>query len=199
MGNQDKVSDLLDRLFKQMQTRTYSQCKLQLLNCIYTIVKAFRNWTPLKDFEGIQGHLDKMNTLTEVRQWLEQEISLIMNNLFSRKRGNRKDELLQDIVEYINNHLHDPLLSANDIAEHISMSESYVRQLFKDVFSSTISDYILKEKIDMVKKMLVKTDLPVSDISQRSGFITKSHFFTTFKKETGMTPMQFREEFKKKP
>ncbi|MFU1797576.1 helix-turn-helix transcriptional regulator [Paenibacillus azoreducens] len=87
-------------------------------------------------------------------------------------------------------HIHDPMLSVD--AEHVSLSKKYVRQLFDEVRGVSLSSYILNARIDKVKELLRNTDLPITDISQQSGFQTKSHFFTAFKKAMGMTPSQYR-------
>ncbi|MDG0808602.1 helix-turn-helix domain-containing protein [Cohnella rhizosphaerae] len=58
----------------------------------------------------------------------------------------------------------------------------------------SLSDFILGLRIEKAKKLLRATDWPITQIMDSAGFQTKSHFFTVFKKATGMTPMQFRFE-----
>ena len=96
-------------------------------------------------------------------------------------------------MDYVKTHLHDAMLTIEEIAEHVSLSTRYTRQLFKEAFDVTLSDYILQERIAKVKELLASTDWTVTDIGERAGFQTKSHFFTVFKKATGMTPSQYRD------
>lgn len=126
--------------------------------------------------------------------WMKEEIVRIMSLLGNQKSLNRKGKIVQEVVEYIQYHIHDPALSVDDIADHIALSAKYVRQLFLDHYGYSMSQYILNRRIEMVKEMLLHSDLSVADISQQAGFQTKSHFFTAFKKSTGMTPAQYRLE-----
>jgi AraC-like DNA-binding protein len=51
---------------------------------------------------------------------------------------------------------------------------------------------MLNKRVESVCTLLIKTDLTVAEIAKQSGFQTKSHFFTIFKKSTGLTPNQYR-------
>lgn len=96
------------------------------------------------------------------------------------------------MIEYIRYHIHDPRLSVESIADHIELSAKYSRQLFLDHYGMSLSNYILNMRIEKVKELLQQTDMSVAEIAQQAGFQTKSHFFTAFKKATGMTPAQYR-------
>ncbi|MFC5649154.1 helix-turn-helix domain-containing protein [Paenibacillus solisilvae] len=77
------------------------------------------------------------------------------------------------------------------IAEHLSFSVSYLRQAFREVTDMTV--FRLEEKVVLVKKLLTSIDLTMAGIMDRSGFITKSYFFASFKKIMRLTPKQFRD------
>lgn len=197
-GQVERVSNLLDTLIQHMRSMTFAECKFQLTLSIYTLVKSFNKLASVQSFDGIENFLEKFNTLNEVRDWMNAELVVIASGYGQRKSSSRKEEVVMEIVEYVKNHLHDPMLTIEEIADHISLSAGYVRQLFKDVFDKTLSDYILDERIEKVRDLLETTDWPVAEIAERSGFQTRSHFFTAFKKVTGMTPNQYRLENKDK-
>ena len=58
----------------------------------------------------------------------------------------------------------------------------------------TIGRYIQKEKIARAKNLLVYSDRSILEISEYLCFNSQSHFGKVFKKETGMTPRQYRQE-----
>jgi AraC-like DNA-binding protein len=107
----------------------------------------------------------------------------------------RKEKLTEEMVTFIDYHIHDPMLSAEDVAGHVSLSAKYVRQIFMETQEKSLSAYILDLRINKVKELLVTTTLSITDIGERSGFLTKSHFFTAFKKATGLTPNQYRQQY----
>lgn len=192
LGHSQKIAPLLDKYMQGMLTMTYSECKFQLTLGVYSLFKAFNKLTSIDGMDGIQGLIDKFDTLQDVRDWIERELLNISDNLANKKGSKRKDEIVMEIVEYVKNHLQNPLLSVEDVAEHVSLSAGYVRQIFKDTYGITFSDYILDERITVVKRLLESTEWSVTDIAERSGFQTKSYFFTAFKKAFGMSPAQYR-------
>ncbi|SFA81259.1 AraC-type DNA-binding protein [Cohnella sp. OV330] len=193
MGKPDEAAAGLDRLFAHMQTMHYAQSKIQLSLMLYTLFKAFNKLPSVASIEGIESILESFDTLAGVRAWLERELLVIIEELSSKKGASRRDEIVTDIVDYVRNHLHDPMLTIEEIAEHVSLSSRHVRQLFKESLDVTLSEYILQERIAKVKELLATTDWTVTDIGERAGFQTKSHFFTIFKKATGLTPSQYRD------
>ncbi|MFC5404194.1 helix-turn-helix domain-containing protein [Cohnella soli] len=193
MGRTEEVSAGLDRIFEPMQSMLYAQSKFQLSHLLYTLFKAFNKLPSVESLEGIDGLLESFDTLAGVRAWLEKELLAIIEELSNRRGSSRRDEVVTEIVDYVRSHLHDPMLTIEEIAEHVSLSTRHARQLFKEVWDMTLSDYILQERVEKVKELLGTTEWTVTDIGERAGFQTKSHFFTIFKKATGMTPSQYRE------
>ncbi|THF83270.1 AraC family transcriptional regulator [Cohnella fermenti] len=193
MGRTEELAAGLDRIFEPMQSMLYTQSKFQLSHMLYTLFKAFNKLPSVESVEGIDGLLESFDTLAGVRSWLEAELLAIVEELSNRRGSSRRDEVVTEIVDYVRGHLHDPMLTVEEIAEHVSLSSRHARQLFKDVWDMTLSDYILQERVEKVKELLGTTEWTVTDIGERAGFQTKSHFFTVFKKATGMTPSQYRE------
>jgi len=193
MGKPEEAAAGLDRLFAHMQTMHYAQSKIQLSLMLYTLFKTFNKLPSVESIEGIESILESFDTLAGVRDWLGRELLVIIEELSSKKGASRREEIVTDIVDYVRSHLHDPMLTIEEIAEHVSLSTRHVRQLFKESLDVTLSEYILQERIAKVKELLATTDWTVTDIGERAGFQTKSHFFTIFKKATGLTPTQYRD------
>ncbi|BBI32828.1 AraC family transcriptional regulator [Cohnella abietis] len=194
LGKTEEVTASLGQIFGHMQTMHYADSKFQLSLILYTLFKTFNKLPSVESVEGVESILERFDTLGGIKGWLEQELFEIMDDLNNKKGSSRRDEIVTEVVEYVKTHLHDPLLTIEEISEHVSLSTRYIRQLFKEVFETTLSDYIMEERINKVKGLLETTNWTVTDIGERSGFQTKSHFFTTFKKATGMTPSQYRDK-----
>lgn len=192
LGLTAEVSEILDTLFEGMKSLTYLECRYKLVYIIYTFMKAFSQLAPLQSFNGISKQLDRFSTLFEVREWLESEIVKIISCLNQRNGSNRKEEFVAEMMQFIKINIHNPTLNIEDIASHISLSVSYVRAIFKEVLNTTIADYILKERIERTKELLVTQKWSIADIAEQSGFLTKSNFYTVFKKVTGFTPNEYR-------
>lgn len=69
---------------------------------------------------------------------------------------------------------------------------NYLSQLFKKEVGIPISDYIQQERIEEAKKLIALSDTPLSDVCSSLTFNDQSYFTKVFKKFTGVTPKQYR-------
>lgn len=95
------------------------------------------------------------------------------------------------LLDYIYEHLNEKI-NLDDISNELSMSKTYLCALFKKETSLTIGQYITKLKIESASNMLRYSDYSCSEISNYFDFSSCSHFISTFKKQTGFTPNEFR-------
>ena len=190
----EKIKELFASLFSHLKHTGYEECRFQLTYIMYNIFKSFKNISTLQSYESIERQLEKHSTIEEIRNWLEKEVEVIMMELQKNETSDRQEEISLEIVEYIKHNLTDPMLNVDDIADNVSLSSSYIRKVFKEVMKTSISNYILNERLERVKKYLITTEQNVTDIGEQCGFQSKSHFFHSFKKHVGMTPAQYREQ-----
>ena len=116
--------------------------------------------------------------------------------LLSQKSCSSKSEstiLPQNLLtlqQYINENFTE-ISSVSQIAEHFFYSREYISRLFKKHFDTTISDYILKRRVEKSRALILQ-GIPLIDISYQVGFGSLSSFIRAFKLVTGMTPSEYR-------
>ncbi|MFR1707292.1 MAG: helix-turn-helix transcriptional regulator [Clostridium sp.] len=98
---------------------------------------------------------------------------------------------IKKALTYIHNHIHEPLTLAN-VCENININRCYLCDIFKKNVGTNFSEYVTKQRINLSKKLLIHSDLPLDIISNRCAFCNISYFCTTFKKFTGNTPLSYR-------
>lgn len=76
------------------------------------------------------------------------------------------------------------------------MNPSYLSTLFKKEVGMSISEYVQSAKVNEAKNLLSYTSYSMSDIASLLIFYDQSHFIRVFKKYTGVTPKQFKNELK---
>ncbi len=69
---------------------------------------------------------------------------------------------------------------------------SYLSKLFSEVEGITIEQYIIKQKIEKVKELIVYDELNLSEIASRLGYSSVAHLSSQFKKVTGLPPSHFK-------
>jgi AraC-like DNA-binding protein/cell division protein FtsB len=192
LGQTDKAMRLLDEAGSRLRQMSYDECKLQLTFLIYHLYKAFGKVMNSSGMNGIRSELDRFNTLDEAMEKLKGETEAIIASLYERRAGERRDERVEEMIHYLKVNIHNPMLTIDEMANHVSLSVNYARTLFKERTGITVAGYILNERIQLVKYLLVQTDKTIAEIAAESGFQSRSTFFTVFKKEVGVTPSDYR-------
>lgn len=87
------------------------------------------------------------------------------------------------------------------IESQLHKDYSYLSNLFSEVEGTTIEKYIINQKIERVKELLVYDELTLSEIADRMGYSNVAYLSSQFKRVTGLTPSHFKQvkENKRKP
>ena len=109
----------------------------------------------------------------------------------------QKNPRINKCKDFIFSHLHDRI-TLEDLAAEADCNPNYLSQLFKECEGISISGYILQEKINRAKNLLIYSDYSYIEIASYLGFSSQSHLGTQFKKHTGYTLRQYREIYGRK-
>ena len=114
------------------------------------------------------------------------------------KIGNRhitKKSEIELAREYIDKNYKDVSLSVSDLAEGAKMSEVYFRRLFKKQYNISPIKYLISIRIDSAKEFLHHPFISLEECSRENGFSSVQYFCRVFKKETGLTPSEYRKKW----
>ena len=109
----------------------------------------------------------------------------------------QKNPRINKCKDFIFSHLHDRI-TLEDLAVEADCNPNYLSQLFKECEGISISGYILQEKINRAKNLLIYSDYSYIEIATYLGFSSQSHLGTQLKKHTGYTLRQYREIYGRK-
>ncbi len=150
------------------------------------------------------GHEVKDIKLGEVNiagQISENQLSKVKDALM--KNGfklidNKKSKIIENIKTEVINIIHhskefDKRLNISDhLAKELSMDYSYLSNLFSSVEGITIEKYMILQKIEKVKELLVYDELNLNEISFQLGYSSVQHLSSQFKKVSGLTPSYYK-------
>ncbi|MEB2786068.1 AraC family transcriptional regulator [Algoriphagus persicinus] len=105
----------------------------------------------------------------------------------TERDGRRMDQVMRFILENSTRQI-----SLEEVAEQAYMSKEAFCRFFKLRTRRTFTKYVQQLRITEAKKLLLETDLSISQISFQVGFQTLSHFNKTFRSLTEMTPKDWR-------
>lgn len=120
-----------------------------------------------------------------------------------RKRSDQSEEAIQktqnvtfgNFLKILEENFHRPL-GVDFYAEKLFMSSRNLNLITKNILQQSVSEIIEIRKLTEAKNLLVSTDKSISEISFELGYNEKSYFSNVFKKKTGQTPTEFREEMR---
>ena len=85
-------------------------------------------------------------------------------------------------------------ISLQDISDHLSISSRNLSYVINKGFKKNYYAYINQYRLEHAKEELENSDKSIKEIMYDSGFSNKATFYATFKKDTGLTPHQFRKK-----
>ena len=101
--------------------------------------------------------------------------------------------IVKNCCDYIGVHINEKL-SIGDLAERAGYSEYYFSRKFKQEMGCTITEYIMREKIERAKVLLSTTNMSILDISIELSFNSRSYFSDSFQKIAGIAPGEYRKQ-----
>ena len=100
---------------------------------------------------------------------------------------------IEELLSYINENI-DQQLTLESLAQRVSLSPFYFSRVFKKETGYTLREYLTNTRINAARFYLRSTELSLKEITYRCGYGSDSTFCTTFKRITGMTPLEYRNQ-----
>ena len=97
------------------------------------------------------------------------------------------------VIQYIDDNFSQTIKLA-ELSRLANMSATKLKKLFRQFTGCTITEYILSKKTDYASHLLADSDLPIEELAKKVGFDTVAGFSTSFKKQTGIPPSEYRKQ-----
>lgn len=96
-------------------------------------------------------------------------------------------------IDLLHRHISDTP-SIEDLASAVGLRPSYFREEFKNETGFSPVEFLTRLRVREARRLLAESDAPITEIAFRLGFNSSQYFATTFRKQTGMTPRDFRRQ-----
>lgn len=106
------------------------------------------------------------------------------------------DESLGRVMDYLSRH-YSEVIRLSEVAEMVNMSESSFCRFFKQHTSKSFIDFLTDIRLGAASRALIDSSLPIAEIGYDCGFNNLSNFNRIFKKKKGVTPSEFRDNYRK--
>ena len=106
------------------------------------------------------------------------------------------DESLGRVMDYLSRH-YSEVIRLSEVAEMVNMSESSFCRFFKQHTSKSFIDFLTDIRLGAASRALIDSSLSIAEIGYDCGFNNLSNFNRIFKKKKGVTPSEFRDNYRK--
>lgn len=135
--------------------------------------------------------IPEVDTVTvEAQMYLTRMVHEVKN----ANKPSSNSPLVEEAKLIIARNLHNKI-STSFLAKELKISQSGLYKAFLREENMTVSDYILKKKIEASKELLMYSEDTYGEIAACYSFSSQSHFGQTFKRFAGMTPGAYRKKY----
>jgi signal transduction histidine kinase/ligand-binding sensor domain-containing protein/DNA-binding response OmpR family regulator len=107
------------------------------------------------------------------------------------------DRFMQKLYKVVEKHIDNPDLNIEKFCDEINMSSANLYRKIKAVTNLSPLEYVKSVRMQLAAKMLMETDLSITEVSEKVGFNSLIHFSSTFRKHFGFSPTKYVNNEKK--
>lgn len=134
-----------------------------------------------------------------VRRTEEQPIILGTREMGGMEDITQVSSIINEAKLYMSQNFSNPNLMLQDVAAAVNMSKSRFSTVFSQQNGQTFTEYLIYLRLSKAKEMLRETNIKSSQIARESGYNDSHYFSYIFKKNTGLTPSEYRAKYHNQP
>ncbi len=196
-GNKEEVIYFIEEYFKDlgpnvMKSNMFRQyITMDIYFCVVDFLEGMQiSKEEIEAFDIASGLLQSEESVTSyITRIIKQALELR-----EKKASNRYEDVVDEVMLYVEKNYGDEELSLNLLASHINFSPNHLSMVFSQQTGKTFTKYLTDYRMGKAKELLRCTGKRSSEISLEVGYKDPHYFSYLFKKTQGMTPTQYRGE-----
>lgn len=197
--NESEIKLILEQL-----SATLRQAKLQQDDWIRSVyyhlnhqINAARETLCLcsrEQLEAVQNQhlqvLDQLDTLDDLQDYLLNKAREVMA---LKKQEESGTAVVAKVLRYIQHHYSEPDLSVRALADYCYLTPTYFSSLFKRKTGRTVGQYLTEYRMEKARLLLKDEGFKLYQVARQVGYEDANYFARIFKKQTGLSPSEYRE------
>lgn len=107
----------------------------------------------------------------------------------------KKKKLVEQALRFVKENFDRRELALSEVAEAVGFSEKYLNLLFREVTGETINQAVVRLRMEEAARLLKDPANRIYEICDRIGYADQDHFREMFKKQFGLTPTEYRNQY----
>ncbi|OPH58080.1 DNA-binding response regulator [Paenibacillus ferrarius] len=197
-GNKAGMLEQIDRYIAwiQMEKLDSEVAEHEMLKLLYLAFEEAKRSSGDKASriaETYRPHVElrEMAARGKVTAWFRSQLDMLIDSTMDAREHARHASVTRARNYMELNYTRDVTLQ--EVAEHVGMNPTYFSVLFKEEVGESYIKYVTRIRMELAKTLLSR-GLKVNDVSEKVGYHTYRHFSEVFKKYTGCTPGQYKDQ-----
>lgn len=145
----------------------------------------------LLNYQDPYSKVFEMKDTPSILAWFFDVVALI-SQCMSEQHSKSDSNMLVLAKKKIDDHLYDPELSLSLVSEALEITPAYFSAFFIREMGIGFNEYITGLRVEKAKQLLMETNKKINAIASQCGFRSASYFIVVFRKQTGISPGEYR-------
>lgn len=196
LGNAEEAKKIVEKIYNTnfksgveiTSTKVFGILKLRLCQTIAEIVKKHK--IPMEEAQQKLKHEQEPEKFFCIMYDCLDRIAVEISN----RNEMLRNHTVTDIVNYVNQNYCSSSLCLKEVAREFSLNENYVSTLFSKAYGTTFSQAVETLRIKKACELIRETETTIGEVSEMVGYTSDASFRRAFKKVTGKTPREFKDQ-----
>ncbi|OAB32967.1 response regulator transcription factor [Paenibacillus glacialis] len=194
-----KIDELLDNRFKQFAQSYVSYENIKNISVkwvILSIAHLEQMGVDLSDSKRLvlnpYAEIEKYETTDDIKRWLGGLFTVFIESIAAYKNVRYKN-IVSVAIKYIHEHYSEEI-RLEDISAQVFVTPNYFSRIFKEETGQHFTEWLNKYRVEKAKVLLKDASAKIYEVAERVGYNDYKYFTHIFKKVTGLTPKEYRNQ-----
>src|SRR5690606_19905451 len=193
---EDGSLQLLKQLYGQFHTNQENPLivravSVEIVGQLLSLAMRANMNNDIESWEELHRSLLASETSEAYYQILERTIAEMSRNIF-QKTNNHHKRVIEKIIQLVEKN-YAGNINLEWLSSQIHLNSNYLSRLIKKEIGLTFTELLTNTRIENAKQLLKDPTCKIYEVSERVGFEDAQYFSAKFKKETGITPTEYRD------
>lgn len=205
LGDKEKAYEVVDKFINSLivQKALHNEISLSLQRFLIAVILAAlesgiqANQLYPEELSNIFLRFNQIYDMNKIKSYLKYKIIAPIIDRLEEFRTSKSSEIMSNIQNLIDKTGGD--ITLVECAQQLNYHPTYIWKVMKLEKNTTFSNYVGEHKLEEAKRLLLETNLTVSEIALKLNYTNSQNFIRFFSKLEGVTPGKYRQENKNKP
>ncbi|BBI31254.1 response regulator transcription factor [Cohnella abietis] len=197
--DKEKIDELLENRFTQFAQSFVSYENIKNISLKWVILAIAHLEQMGIDLSGSKQlvlnpytEIEKYETTDDIQRWLGGLFTLFIDSIAAYKNVRYKN-IVSVAIKYIQEHYSEEI-RLEDISAQVFVTPNYFSRIFKEETGQHFTEWLNKYRVEKAKILLKDVSAKIYEVAERVGYNDYKYFTHIFKKATGLTPKEYRNQ-----